>query len=145
MRAKGKELLFTYVKPSRGAFVMSIESEEEIDKLRESEEQKILFSPEKESEVNLVIVRVKAFASFREVLGGEIEMELRDGSTIKDLLEALNAENKDFSKVAFEASGILKDYVFLMRNRARIDHRDDLNIVLHEGDELAIFPPVAGG
>jgi molybdopterin synthase sulfur carrier subunit len=92
-----------------------------------------------------VIVRVKAFASFREVLGGEIEMELSDGSTVKDLLEALNAENKDFSKLAFEASGTLKDYVFLMRNRARIDHRDDLNIVLQEGDELAIFPPVAGG
>jgi sulfur-carrier protein len=92
-----------------------------------------------------VIVRVKAFASFREVLGGEIEMELRDGSTVKDLLEALNVENKEFRNVAFEASGNLKDYVFLMRNRALIDHREDLNIVLQEGDELAIFPPVAGG
>jgi len=92
-----------------------------------------------------VIVRVKAFASFREVLGGEIEMELRAGSTVKDLLEALNAENKHFGNVAFEASGNLKDYVFLMINRTRIDHREDLNIVLQEGDELAIFPPVAGG
>lgn len=92
-----------------------------------------------------MIVRVKAFASYREVLGGEIEMELRVGSTVKDLLDALNAENKDFSDVAFEASGNLRNYVFLMRNRARIDHREDLNIVLQEGDELAIFPPVAGG
>ena len=92
-----------------------------------------------------MIVRVKAFASFREVLGGEIEIELRDGSTVKDLLEALNAKNKDFGDVAFETSGNLRDHVFLMRNRARIDHRDDLNIVLQEGDELAIFPPVAGG
>jgi hypothetical protein len=38
--AKGKELLFTYVKPCHGAFVMSIESEEEIDKLIESENQR---------------------------------------------------------------------------------------------------------
>ena len=92
-----------------------------------------------------MIVRVRAFASFREVLGGEMEMELRDGSTVKDLLEALNAKNEDFGDVAFEASGNLRDHVFLMRNRARIDHREDLNIVLQEGDELAIFPPVAGG
>ncbi len=92
-----------------------------------------------------MIVKVKAFAGFREVLGGEIEMALRDGSTVRDLLEALNRENKNFSNIAFEASGNLRDYVFLMRNRARIDHREDLNIVLQDGDELAIFPPVSGG
>ncbi|MDD1753985.1 MAG: DUF1894 domain-containing protein [Methanotrichaceae archaeon] len=47
MGAKGKDLLFTYVKPCHGAFVMSVESEEEIDKLRESEKKKILSSLKK--------------------------------------------------------------------------------------------------
>jgi hypothetical protein len=42
MGVKGKELLFPYVKPCHGAFVMSIESEEEINRLREHERQKIL-------------------------------------------------------------------------------------------------------
>jgi molybdopterin converting factor small subunit len=32
-----------------------------------------------------------------------------------------------------------------MINRKRIDPLNDLSILLNEGDELAIFPPVAGG
>ncbi len=41
MEVKGNELLFPYVKPCNGAFIMAIESKEEIDKLRGSEKQKI--------------------------------------------------------------------------------------------------------
>jgi hypothetical protein len=41
---KGRELLFPYVKPCHGTFVMSVESEEEINRLREGERQKILSS-----------------------------------------------------------------------------------------------------
>jgi hypothetical protein len=47
MGVKGKELLFPYVKPCHGTFVMSIESEEEINRLREHERQKILSSLKK--------------------------------------------------------------------------------------------------
>jgi len=38
---KGKELLFTYVKPCHGTFVMSLESVEEIERLREREKDRI--------------------------------------------------------------------------------------------------------
>jgi hypothetical protein len=38
---RGKELLFTYVKPCHGAFVMGLDSEEEISRLRENESEKV--------------------------------------------------------------------------------------------------------
>jgi hypothetical protein len=41
MGAKGKELLFTYVKPCHGTFVMAIESEEEIERLRAREMERV--------------------------------------------------------------------------------------------------------
>ncbi len=41
MGVKGKEMLFTYVKPCHGTFVMAIESEEEINRLRAREEEKL--------------------------------------------------------------------------------------------------------
>ena len=41
---RGKELLFTYVKPCHGTFVMGIDSEEEIARLRENEARKIKIS-----------------------------------------------------------------------------------------------------
>lgn len=41
MGVRGKEMLFTYVKPCHGTFVMGIDSEEEIARLRENEKAKI--------------------------------------------------------------------------------------------------------
>lgn len=45
--AKGKDLVFTYVKPCHGAFVMTIESEEEIERLRKREAEKVKASLKK--------------------------------------------------------------------------------------------------
>jgi hypothetical protein len=47
MGVRGKEMLFTYVKPCHGTFVMGIDSEEEIDRLRENEKKKITKSLKK--------------------------------------------------------------------------------------------------
>jgi hypothetical protein len=47
MGVKGRELLFTYVKPCHGTFVMAIESEEEIQRLRDSEQEKLKASLKK--------------------------------------------------------------------------------------------------
>jgi hypothetical protein len=41
MGVRGTEMLFTYVKPCHGTFVMGIDSEEEIARLRENEKIKI--------------------------------------------------------------------------------------------------------
>ena len=41
MGVRGKELLFTYVKPCHDTFVMGIDSEEEIARLRENEARKV--------------------------------------------------------------------------------------------------------
>src|SRR5512136_793775 len=47
MGAKGDELIFTYVKPCHGAFVMKIKSVEEIQRLRDEAQKKILKSLKK--------------------------------------------------------------------------------------------------
>jgi molybdopterin synthase sulfur carrier subunit len=92
-----------------------------------------------------MLVRVRAFAGFREILGKERELNAEEGSTIADLLNELAAFSPRFKESAFDNSGVLRDYVLLMWNKKRIDPRQDLSMEMHEGDELAIFPPVAGG
>jgi sulfur-carrier protein len=89
-------------------------------------------------------ITVKAFASFREILGKDIYLDLEEGSTVKDLLEELSSSNQKLKDTAFDGSGGLKDYVLLMINRKRIDS-SHLETQLKDGDEVAIFPPVAGG
>jgi molybdopterin synthase sulfur carrier subunit len=90
-------------------------------------------------------IKVRAFASFREILGKEIEMELKEGSTVRDLQEVLASSSPKLKEAAFDDSGNLLDYVLLMINRKRIDPSNLERAVLKDGDEVAIFPPVAGG
>jgi molybdopterin synthase sulfur carrier subunit len=89
-------------------------------------------------------IKVLAFASFREILGKETCIDLEEGSTVKDLLGALAQGNMMLKEAAFDDSGNLKDYVLLMVNRKRAYH-SQLEVPLKDGDEVAIFPPVAGG
>ncbi len=91
------------------------------------------------------MIKVLAFASFREILGKERELVVNEGATVKEVLAILTSSCTGFKLAAFEDSDVLMDYVLLMINKKRIDPPSDLSISLHEGDELAIFPPVAGG
>ena len=46
---------------------------------------------------------------------------------------------------AVGADGALRDYVIVMRNGRRIEHDEAEATPVEDGDELAVFPPVAGG
>ena len=92
-----------------------------------------------------MLVKVRAFAQFREILGKEMDMNIPEGSTVLSLLRSIGSSSPAFREQAFSGSGGPNDYFLLMINRKRIDPLNDLSIPLNEGDELAILPPVAGG
>lgn len=91
------------------------------------------------------MIHVRAFASFREILGKETDLDLEEGSTVGDLLEILVSSHRGLGPAIFEEDGRVREYVIIMRNRERIDSLEGLATVLEEGDEVAILPPVAGG
>lgn len=91
------------------------------------------------------MIHVRAFASFREILGKETDLDLEEGSTVGDLLEILVSSQQGLGPAIFEEDGRVREYVIIMRNRERIDSLEGLATVLEEGDEVAILPPVAGG
>jgi len=64
-----------------------------------------------------MLVKVRAFASIREILGRELELDLMAGSTLGVLLEDLASTNRRFKEAAFEDSGQLKDWVMIMINK----------------------------
>ncbi len=79
-------------------------------------------------------VQVLAFARLRDLLGfGEREVELVDGTTLAGLWDDL----------ARQASGI--DALRGATRFARNGVLADAATALHDGDEVALMPPVGGG
>jgi len=92
-----------------------------------------------------MIIHVRSFASFRDILGKELSVELKEGSTVKDLLDDLISTRQRLKSAVFDESGKVREYVILMKNRKNIESLGGLDTELAEGDEVAILPPVAGG
>lgn len=81
-----------------------------------------------------MIVTVKLFASYRELLGeDELQMEFDHGATVGDALDLLR-----------ESYPVLADQGYSPLTACNLQHVSKRH-VLQEGDELAIFPPVSGG
>jgi molybdopterin synthase sulfur carrier subunit len=92
-----------------------------------------------------MIIHVRAFANFRDILGKELRVELKDKSTVKELLDGLCVSHQRLKSALFDESGRVREYVILMKNRKDVDSLDGLKTTLSEGDEVAILPPIAGG
>lgn len=79
-------------------------------------------------------IKVRFFAVYREVVGQpQIDLEIDDGSNLGDLLELL-----------FDLCPKLKrwsDSIVCSVNRKYADP----DAVLHQGDDIALLPPVSGG
>jgi len=90
-------------------------------------------------------VRIKAFARFREIIGSENILELDEGTSVHNALKSLSAGSKDFRDACFDKEGNVASFVVLMINGKRIIGENRDAAVLHDGDELVVFPPVAGG
>ena len=83
---------------------------------------------------NKMQVKLLFFASLKDIVGSrQLQVEFPNGATVEDVLTRLEASYpriKDYRPVVLTA--INEEYV---------DHRTPI----HEGDEVALFPPVSGG
>ncbi len=89
-------------------------------------------------------VRVRFFAQFRERYGGDHQVEPPAGSSVADAVRSV-ARPGEGEDAAVGPDGRMRDYVILMRNGARLEHDEAEATPVEDGDELAVFPPVAGG
>ena len=81
-----------------------------------------------------VRITIKLFAQFREAVGvGKMERDITDGLMVGALLDQLRAEYP-----GLEATG---KTIISSVNQKFVP----IDTVLHDGDEVAIFPPVSGG
>lgn len=78
-------------------------------------------------------VRVRLFASLRERVGApELLREVDPGTTVRTLVGTLGEEFPALGTAGRFATAVNAEYV-------------DQDLVLQDGDELALIPPVSGG
>ena len=92
-------------------------------------------------------IKIKFFARFTEIFGKETIFEYEAGETnsLKDAVGAFCRRYPDKYGEVFTKDGEFQDYVLIMHNLERIDRDNAGAVKLADGDEIAIYPPVAGG
>ncbi|KAA9410767.1 MoaD family protein [Haloarcula hispanica] len=88
-------------------------------------------------------IELRFFANFREAVGQktvqrEYENDLQAGDVLRQLSE-------EFTEMDLFEDGELREYLTILRNGTDIAHLDGEETALEDGDELSVFPPVAGG
>lgn len=96
----------------------------------------------------LTKVTVRVFATFREILGfKETELDLPPDTTVISLIDFLskNYSHGKLKKEALDANGNLRKFVKILVNGRDSYFLDGSSTHLHDGDVVAMFPPVGGG
>ena len=90
-------------------------------------------------------VKIRFFARFRELLGTDIVTDAAPGTMFTPLITTIARKNPAGYAAIFDENGSFHEFVILMRNGRRIELTDAATTPIADGDEIAVFPPVAGG
>lgn len=91
-------------------------------------------------------MNIKLFADFRELCGGKVvSVGSNDPQAIGTLLDALIERFPVMKTELFTESGELQPLVSVFVNGKNIIHLDGLQTIVTSEDQIALFPPIAGG
>jgi len=90
-------------------------------------------------------IRVRTFARFRELFGGDLEITVKTPVTVHSVATELARMNPEGARELLDEDGNLSRSVIVMVNRERIAGAGREDFPVRPGDEVAFYPPVAGG
>lgn len=87
-------------------------------------------------------MKIKFYGGLRQIAGSK-EQEIT-GSTIREVLEKICADNESLSMAIFDGTN-LHQHVRVMVNGRDSELAGGLETPVSGNDQIAIFPPIAGG
>jgi molybdopterin synthase sulfur carrier subunit len=91
-----------------------------------------------------VTVKVRVPTQLRSLTGGAGEVPL-DGSTVGEVLKALDAAHPGFGERLFDESGALRRFVNVFLADEDVRFLQGLDTPVQAGQTVSIVPAVAGG
>lgn len=89
-------------------------------------------------------VKVRIPTQLRSLAGGAGELSI-DGSTVGEVLKALDAAHPGFGERLFDEAGALRRFVNVFLADEDVRFLDGLETPVADGQTLSIVPAVAGG
>ncbi len=95
----------------------------------------------------MITVKISFLSLLKDMIGAkELNMDLEDESTIKDLFSKLFEKyGEDIKKLLIKKTGDLNDQVVIMVNEKNIRSLDKFDTKIHNNDEIIFLPAIAGG
>ncbi|MBB5173488.1 ubiquitin-like small modifier protein 1 [Texcoconibacillus texcoconensis] len=91
-------------------------------------------------------MEIRLFATFRDICGAKsINVPFDDGKTIGAILDDVFVQFPTMKEELFDENNHLRPHVHVFVNGKNIIHLDGLKTKVNTDDQLALFPPVAGG
>jgi len=91
-------------------------------------------------------LKVRLFANYQGLTGAkEVELDVKPPATVGLMLNALFGKHPNLRSEVLDDAGGLKQFVSILVNGRDARHLMNEDTILHDGDEIALFPPVAGG
>ena len=90
-------------------------------------------------------VVIRFFARFGELLGKSITVDVPPGTSLATLVKDATGSNKEGYEAIFDDNGEFRGFVILTIKGKRVRAADAKTTSVSDGDEVAVFPPVAGG
>jgi molybdopterin synthase sulfur carrier subunit len=94
-------------------------------------------------------VKVRGYLTYRHVVGERyFPLAAGDEQTLNHLIDWLsNQLGSDFTDMAYDpqSNSLSRDVAILINGRHYTHLPDRLETQLYDGDEVSIFPPLAGG
>lgn len=88
--------------------------------------------------------KVRIPTTLRTLTGGQSEVEV-DGTTVAEVLEALEAAHPGFSERILDPDGGLRRFVNVFVSDDDVRFMDGVNTPVPDGATVSIIPAVAGG
>ena len=92
------------------------------------------------------MMRVRVYGTLRQLVGTwDVHVEGAAGDTVREVVHRLVAAFPGLEERVLDDQGRLRPAVNIFVRGRSIRFIDGLDTVLQEGEDLALFPPVAGG
>ena len=92
-------------------------------------------------------MKVRVYGTLRSVVGSqkEVQVSITGASTPRKVLDQLRVAYPDLGEKILREGGKPQGGVSIFVNGRSIRFLDGLDTLVEDADELALFPPIAGG